>query len=86
MSNAAVGIIMKSLLRSDASTFNELYDMYIVQNIPRIPRPAPEALKTVLDQMVETDPRVGNLKPEQFIDARFFAELEKEGFIQKLWK
>jgi hypothetical protein len=25
-------------------------------------------------------------KPEQFIDGRFFAELEKEGFIQKLWK
>jgi hypothetical protein len=43
-------------------------------------------LKTVLDQMAETDPRVNSLKPEQFIDARFFAELEKEGFIQKLWK
>jgi hypothetical protein len=40
----------------------------------------------VLDQMAETDPRVANLKPEQFIDARFFQELEKEGFIQKLWK
>jgi hypothetical protein len=25
-------------------------------------------------------------KPEQFMDARFFQELEKEGFIQKLWK
>jgi hypothetical protein len=36
--------------------------------------------------MAETDPRAANLKPEQFIDGRFFAELEKEGFIQKLWK
>jgi hypothetical protein len=60
--------------------------MYIAQNIPRIPHPSPESLKTVLDQMAESDPRVASLKPEQFIDGRFFAELEKEGFIQKLWK
>jgi hypothetical protein len=43
-------------------------------------------LKTVIDQMAETDPRVAGLKPEQFIDGRFFAEMEKEGIIQKLWK
>jgi hypothetical protein len=43
-------------------------------------------LKTVIDQMAETDPRVAGLKPEQFIDGHFFAELEKEGFIQRLGK
>ena len=85
-SNAAVEMFMKYLRSSDAAMFNELYEMYIAQNIPRIPRPSPESLKTVLDQMAETDPRVASLKPEQFIDGRFFAELEKEGFIQKLWK
>ena len=63
---------MKKYLRSsDASMFDELYEMYIVRNIPRIPRPSPEP-KTVLDQMAETDPRVANLRPEQFIDDRFF--------------
>ena len=82
----SINVMKKYLRSSDASMFNELYDLYIVQNIPRIPRPSPEALKTVLDQMAETDPRAANLKPEQFIDARFFQELEKEGFIQKLWK
>ena len=82
----AISIMKKYLRSSDAAMFDELYEMYIVRNIPRIPRPAPEALKTVLDQMTETDPRVANLKPEQFIDARFFQELDKEGFIQKLWK
>ena len=82
----AINIMKKYLRSSDAAMFDELYEMYIVRNIPRIPRPAPEALKTVLDQMVETDPRVANLRPEQFIDGRFFQELEKEGFIQRLWK
>lgn len=82
----AIKIMQKYLRSSDAAMFDELYEMYIIRNIPRIPRPSPESLKTVMDQMVETDPRVANLKPEQFIDARFFQELDKEGFIQKLWK
>ena len=82
----AIAIMKKYLRSSDAAMFDELYEMYIARNIPRIPRPSPEALKTVLDQMAETDSRVVNLKPEQFIDTRFFQELEKEGFIQKLWK
>ena len=82
----SIAVMKKYLRSSDAAMFDELYEMYILRNIPRIPRPSPEALKTVLDQMAETDPRVANLKPEQFIDARFFQELEKEGFIQRLWK
>ena len=82
----AIKIMQKYLRSSDAAMFDELYEMYILRNIPRIPWPSAEALKTVMDQMMETDPRVANLKPEQFIDARFFQELEKEGFIQKLWK
>jgi NitT/TauT family transport system substrate-binding protein len=82
----AIKIMQKYLRSSDAAMFDELYEMYVVRNIPRIPRPSPESLKTVLDQMMETDPRVANLKPEQFIDGHFFQELDKEGFIQKLWK
>lgn len=83
---AAIKIMQKYLRSSDATLFDELYEMYIVRNIPRVPRPSPEALKTVLDQLSETDPRAAKLKPEQFIDARLFDELEREGFIQKLWK
>ena len=78
--------MMKYLRSSDAAMFNELYDMYILQNIPRIAQPSLESLTTVIDQMAESDPRVASLKPEQFIDGRFFAELEKEEFRQKLGK
>ncbi|HYQ97229.1 MAG TPA: hypothetical protein VEO92_02590 [Candidatus Nitrosocosmicus sp.] len=78
--------MQKYLRSSDAAIFNDLYDLYILQNIPRIPRPSTEALKTVMQQMAETDPRVAKLAPEQFIDNRFFQELDKEGFIQWLWK
>lgn len=83
---ATINVMKKYLRSSDSAMFDELYDMYVLRNIPQVPRPSPESLKTVLDQMLETDPRVAGLKPEQFIDARFFQELDKEGFIQKLWK
>jgi NitT/TauT family transport system substrate-binding protein len=82
----SIQVMQKYLRSSDPATFNDLYELYIVQNIPRIPRPSPEALKTVMQQMAETDPRVAKLTPEQFIDGRFFQELDKEGFIQRLWK
>ena len=82
----SIQVMQKYLRSSDPAMSNDLYELYIVQNIPRIPRPSPEALKTVMQQMAETDPRVAKLSPEQFIDARFFQELDKEGFIQRLWK
>lgn len=82
----SIQVMQKYLRSSDAAIFNDLYDLYILQNIPRIPRPSTEALKTVMQQMAETDPRVPKLAPEQFIDNRFFQELDKEGFIQRLWK
>jgi len=79
--------VMKKYLRNEDTAFvNDLYDLYVLRNIPQIPKPSPEALKTILDQMAETDPRVMSLRPEQFIDSHFFQELEKEGFIQRLWK
>jgi hypothetical protein len=65
---------------------NDLYELYLIQNVQRIPRPAPESIKTVLDQLAETDARAATLRPEQFMDARFFQEMDKDGFIQKLWK
>ena len=84
--SATIKIMQKYLRNNDPSMFDELYDMYIMRNIPQVPRPSPESLKTVLNQMAETEPRVANLKAEQFIDGRFFQELDRDGFIQKLWK
>jgi NitT/TauT family transport system substrate-binding protein len=80
-----VQVLKKYLRNDDTVMVNDLYDIYVQQNIPRVPRPSPEALKTAIDQVAETDPRAKNLRPEQLIDARFFQELDKEGFIQKLW-
>jgi len=55
-------------------------------HIPNVPTLCAEAVKTVLDQLGEKDPRARAAKPEQFLEPRFMDELEKEGFIQRLWR
>ena len=36
--------------------------------------------------MAERDPRAKNAKPEQFIDGSFLREIEKSGFVAKLYQ
>jgi NitT/TauT family transport system substrate-binding protein len=83
---ASVEVFRKYIRNDDREYLNGLYDLYVLRYLPKIPYPSPESIKTVLDQMTEKDPRAAAAHPDQFIDARFFQELEKEGFIQKLWQ
>ncbi|HEY7558987.1 MAG TPA: ABC transporter substrate-binding protein [Candidatus Binatia bacterium] len=82
----SVQVMSKYMRNNDLALVNDLYELYLIQNMLRIPRPSPQAVKTVLDQIAETDSRAANLRPEQFIDSRFFQEMEKDGFLQRLWK
>ena len=41
----SVQVMGKYMRNNDAALVNELYDLYIVQHIPRIPRPTPEPIK-----------------------------------------
>lgn len=82
----SVEVFRKYLKNDDREYLNGIYDLYVLRYIPKIPYPSPEAIKIVLDQMAEKDPRARAAQPEQFIDPRFFQELEKEGFIQRLWQ
>jgi hypothetical protein len=79
-------VFRKYYKNDDRDYLNGIYDLYVLRYIPKVPYPSPEAIKVVLDQMAEKDPKAAAAKPEQFIDMRYFQELEKEGFIQKLWQ
>lgn len=83
---ASVEVFRKYLKNNDRDYLNAIYDLYVLRYIPKVSYPSPEAIKTVLDQMADKDPRAKAARPEQFIDSRFFQELEKEGFIQRLWQ
>lgn len=81
----SVEVFKKYYKTNDVQYLNGIYDLYVQRYLPKIPYPSPESIKTVLAQMAG-DPRAAAAQPEQFIDNRFFQELEREGFIQRLWQ
>ena len=79
--------VLKKYYRSqDEASLAEAYDIYFGRYILNVPTLSADAVKTVLDQLGEKDPRARAAKPEQFLEPRFMDELEKEGFIQRLWR
>lgn len=82
----SVEVLRKYLKNEDRPFLNVLYDLYVLRYVPKVPYPTTEPLKTVLAQLAEKDPRVATAQLDQFIEPRFFQELDKEGFIQRLWK
>ena len=82
----SIDILRKYLKNEDRQLLNVLYDLYVMKYVPRVPRPTPEPFKTVLAQIAETDPKAASARPESFIEPRFIQDLEREGFIQRLWQ
>lgn len=82
----AVGVLSKYLKNDDVPFLEGVYDLYLGKYVPRIPHPSAEAMKVALDQIAEKDPRARNVRAEQFIDSSFMQELDKDGFIQQLWR
>jgi len=42
-------------------------------------------VQAVLDHLTETQPKFAQYKPTDFIDARTLTEIDKSGFIDKLY-
>lgn len=82
----AVGVLGKYLRSQDVLFLEAVQEMYFGRYIPKIPHPSVDAMKRALDDVAERDPRARAARPEQFIDASLFQELEKEGFLAQLWR
>ncbi|MEK6601621.1 MAG: hypothetical protein AABZ09_07045, partial [Candidatus Binatota bacterium] len=82
----SIQVLKKYYKNDDLQYLNGIYDLYILHYLPKVPYPSPESIKTVLAQMADKDAKAAAASPDQFIDQRFFQELEKEGFIQRLWR
>jgi len=50
-----------------------------------VPYVSKEGLKTIVTDLGEQEPKARAAKPEDFLDMRFVAELEKEGLFKRLW-
>ena len=44
-----------------------------------------EGFQSTLDEIAPIDPRAKNVKPQEMVDTRYLEEMEKSGFMDKIW-
>jgi NitT/TauT family transport system substrate-binding protein len=78
-------VIMKTLRVPDDELLNESYEIFSKAFLPT-PYPKIAGMKTSYEYVAMTRPDVWKHKPEEFADASFIEELDKSGFIKKLYE
>jgi uncharacterized protein YecT (DUF1311 family) len=77
--------LSKSLKIDDREALEDVYRLYR-QLYPEIPHVSPAAIQTQLTWMAERDAYAKAAKSEQFIDGSILREIEKSGFVTKLYQ
>lgn len=78
-------VIKKTLRLEDDELLNESYDIFAKAFLPT-PYPNLQGMKTSFEYVAVTRPDVWKHKPEEFADLSFVEELDKSGFIKKLYE
>ncbi len=78
-------VIKKTLRMDNEELVNESYDLFAKAFLPT-PYPNTAGMKTSFEYVAATRPEVWNHKPEEFADRSFVEELDKTGFIKKLYE
>ena len=77
-------VIKKTLRLDDDSLAQESWELFAKHRLAA-PYPNIEGMKTSYEYVAMTRPEVYKRKPEEFVDASFVEELDKSGFIKKLY-
>jgi ABC-type nitrate/sulfonate/bicarbonate transport system substrate-binding protein len=78
-------VLAKYLRNSDKDLLEGSYEIYR-QDFISAPYPIMQGLQPTYDYVAATKPEIKNHKPEEFMDPSFVAELEKSGFIKRLYE
>ncbi len=71
----------------ETEVLEETYRVYAIRYLPRAPYPTLNGVKTILDSFAETImPEARGVGPEAFVDVSFVQELEKSGWIARLYQ
>jgi NitT/TauT family transport system substrate-binding protein len=78
-------VIKKMLRLNDDAIAEESWELFAKHRLPA-PYPNIKGMKTSYEYVAATRPDIYKHKPEEFIDASFVEELDKSGFIKKLYE
>jgi len=77
-------VLSKYLRIEDRKVLDLAYNAEIKALEPRMELKL-EAVQAILDDLAQIDPRAKKFKPQELYDRRYLDELEKSGFLAKLW-
>ena len=78
-------VIKKMLRLNDEAMAQESWELFAKHRLAA-PYPIIKGMKTTYEYVAATRPESRNRKPEEFVDASFIEELDKSGFIKKLYE
>ena len=78
-------VIKKTLRVDDDELVRESYEIFSKAFLPT-PYPNTKGMKTSFEYVAATRPEIWNHKPEEFTDRSFVEELDRTGFIKRLYE
>jgi NitT/TauT family transport system substrate-binding protein len=78
-------VLSKYLRVNDRELLEGSYEIF-KQDFISVPYPITKGLEATYDYVAQTRPEIRNRKPEDFVDPSFIAELDKSGFIKRLYE
>lgn len=71
---------------NDPELLAATYDLFTSKYIKKVPTLTVKAVENALQLVGESNPKAKSRRPAEFMDTSFIDELEKSGFIKKLWQ
>jgi ABC-type nitrate/sulfonate/bicarbonate transport system substrate-binding protein len=82
----ALKVLSKYLRTNDMDLLTESYDIQIAKYMMKVPLPTADAVRSVLDELAERNPKAKDLDPNKFFDDRFVRQLQASDFIESLYR
>jgi NitT/TauT family transport system substrate-binding protein len=82
----ALSVMGKYLRITDTATLSEAYDIYVQKYLLKVPLPTVDALKAVLEELADRNPKAKEADPKKFFDDSFVRQMQSNGFIDALYR
>jgi len=82
----AMKVLSKYLRIDDTHLLAESYDIPIAKYMMKVPLPTADAVRGVLEELEERNPKAKDLDPNKFFDDRFVRQLQAADFIESVYR
>lgn len=83
--SVVVPLLQRFLKIFDSQTIGDIYDYYEPQ-FQKLPLPSPSGIQNLLNEFAPKYPAARTLQPSAFTDTSFLEDLERSGFVARLYR